>query len=476
MKIALPIAATILAVGCSAAGDETQNRNPDAAGDAETPAPASDAKGAQCVSGTLPAEAPAFGITIRESAGASDKLPSQQGLDGYVSVERAVPGELDLVADSGERIGLRIWSGRIPVETLAVGTRLWLSAYSAQDRPNPYAYVASARFTLRTSEKGPVLMAGLYGTPASGGELLGVPVSVEPLCTVESAGGGFPSSSGRPCSSKTERFQIAVAADPPVRLTPGTMVSTTIGGALYDLVLSSAEQTTYPDYTCQPADWVSSLSLGFAAVARDWPALIAGLPVLTAAQLPACRLAGDVAPVDIDAESLDWGAITEGSVESAMTVARVEGNVVTFALPSLGTVTATVRSAEAAAIVARGRWFSMFGYYQYRIRERDGGPAIAAEYQGTFSGLASLAGQPDVLGLRLAIRPRCEWLAAGCSDTGKIVASSLHEVQYGDTAGWVPSQQRVVVSGGDRSLDAWIAVDPGCAPDPRATAAFLATQ
>jgi hypothetical protein len=477
MKIAFPIAVALLAIGCNA-DDEPQDRKTDVAGDAGTPSPTPDAAAGQCVPGTVPNNTPAFGLTIRSSADSTGKLPTRQTVDGWVSVERSVPGELDLVADSGQRIALRVWSGHVPVESLVVGARLWLSASTTESRPNPYAYVSSAQFTLRTSETGAVLLAELAGTTTSGTDFLGVPVSVEPLCTVESASSGSLSSNGRPCSITTEHFQVAVEADPPVRLKPGTMTSTTIGGTLYDLVLSSAEQTTYADSACMPADWASSLSLGFRVVARDWAILIANLPVLTAAQLPACRLAGDVAPVDIDAENLDWDALTEGSVESPMTVASIEGNVVTFALPSLGTVTATARSAEAAAILARGRWLSVFDYYQYRIRERADGPAIVAVFRGQpFSKLVDFASDPYVLGLRLARRPRCEWLAAGCSESGKVLAASLHEVRYGnDAVDWVPSSQQVIVTSGSRSLNAWIAIDPGCADDPQASAAFVVTQ
>jgi hypothetical protein len=57
------------------------------------------------------------------------------------------------------------------------------------------------------------------------------------------------------------------------------------------------------------------------------------------------------------------------------------------------------------------------------------------------------------------------------------MAASLHEVRYGDAAtNWVPSSQQVVVTSGGRSLNAWIAIDPGCAADPQASAAFVVTQ
>jgi hypothetical protein len=128
------------------------------------------------------------------------------------------------------------------------------------------------------------------------------------------------------------------------------MVSTTIGGVLYDLALSSAEQTTYSESGCQPADWVSSLGLGFCVVARDWSVMVANLPVLATAQLPACRLGVDAAPVVVDVESLDWNAVSSGGFELAMNVTRTDGNVVTFALSSGGTLTAAALSAQGTAV------------------------------------------------------------------------------------------------------------------------------
>jgi hypothetical protein len=430
-----------------------------------------DAGRAECVAATMPSGAPSLSIYL---AGVAPN--AQATVDGYVFVEHAAPGELDLVGEAGQRITVSLTYPNVALEQLAIGSRLWLSAYVRDYHPNPFASEFSAFSSLRTDKGGPVLLAQMVGMSKIGDDFLGAPLSVSPMCKVQTVLVGQSTPTGIACSSTVERFQIVLSANSTITVNPGTVASGTIGGHVYDMALPAAETTTYSDTTCQPLDWAPSLNLRFDVVTRDWSALVAGQPVFVD-QLPACRLGTDQPPFELDVNALNWKAMTSATLESAMTLTSSTADAMTFALPNMGTVTVSGLSGAGRTVLARGRWFSILGPNQYVIRDGQGGRTIAVSMAGRSTEVAGAMSALDVLDLSISFEARCTWLAAGCQDGVASKPLSLYDVIYGDSANHrIPSYGRTTITSGGQTFDAWMAVRPSCSGDPMVRSSFLATQ
>ena len=73
---------------------------------------------------------------------------------------------------------------------------------------------------------------------------------------------------------------------------------------------------------------------------------------------------------------------------------------------------------------------------------------------------------------------RCEWSSAGCLEGGQTAALSLYDLVLGggENTQRVASHERVTLSAGAKSFDAWIAVSPSCTAEPTLRATFLARE
>jgi hypothetical protein len=400
--------------------------------------------------------------------------PQVVTIEGEVFVERAAPEQLHLVDEEGQRVSLFVrGASSVSFEGIAVGTRFWLSAWERSERPNPFASVPSQAFSLRTEQDGTVLLATLEGASGTGDGVLGLPISIQSLCTAK-----YPQDRGgdADCSTQVEWFEAVLDVAPGVHVAPGTRLTTRIDGTNYEIRLPRASYTTYSDANpsaglpCAPADWAPRVELDLNVVAADWAELALQQPV-DAAALPACRLGTDAPPISIDTDRLDWDRFSDGSGEFAVSLAASTTDSLEFS-SEYGSLSVT-GEAEVLGVLKRAEWLSVSDYYTLLFRETAEGDALVAYSWTASSEIATLAERSDVLGSQIAFEPSCDWLPDACSVEGSSEAMTLFDVVYDDDTR-VPSHEKGEVSVADRVFEAWIGVTPSCQANPRATAIFVA--
>lgn len=426
-----------------------------------------------CTSGTLPADTIRLYFEAQGDVSAYSEPAGPKSFAGYVFAERVQPDRIDLVASSGQRMAIKA-TPKALFGGLSVGSRLWLSSYELVERDNPFAYRRAMRFTLRTDQVGPILVASMQGLHEQGDPFLGTPLSIQPLCSVSLPSHGISRENKEPCSVVEQRFEVEASTDPPVRIVPGTRVEATLGGNAYDLVLWDATNIAYPDSTCAPADWAPTVGFALDVVSRDFEKLAASAPV-SLESLPLCRLGTDAPSFTLDVEDLNWDSVMNGAVESSMTPDSVTGNAIVYALPSLGSVKVETSTPEQRSVLEKGRWFSMLNWRTYLIRESQGGRILSAQLMGGPSNASTGAAPYDLLGLSLTVEAKCEWMPAACRDGDTVKATSLYDVVLGGiTSQRLASHTRETVQLDGHPYDAWIAVTPDCTLTPTITSNFLA--
>lgn len=134
-------------------------------------------------------------------------------------------------------------------------------------------------------------------------------------------------------------------------------------------------------------------------------------------------------------------------------------------------------SAEARAVVERGRWLSGIAYTTAVIRETEAGRPLAIFHYGSVSTLSELAARDDVLGTTMALEPRCTWQTAACQEGTTIEPLPLYDVVYGGSDNRrAASHERTQLSIGARQLDAWVGVSTMCSNAPYVDATFVARE
>jgi hypothetical protein len=440
-----------------------------------------------CVSGSVPKDSVRLALDFLGAVDNYLMTPVPSSVKGKVFVERFESQTTDfgdgpvskltflLVDETGQRMRLSAMAPSLSFASVQLGTQFWLDAYAIVQRANPFAYHRSMRFSLRTEENGPVVFASLLGTKEGGDVLLGVPLSFQSRCiaTLASPYGGISRTSGKACQQSAELFDAVLEIAEPLRISPGTTVPLTLNENPYDLTLWSASYVTFPDVGCTPADWAPSVELALDVTAKNWQTLIAAQPVFPE-QLPSCRTATDTRLFTLDSQ-LEWDNVSLGNAEYAVQIADSSASSLTFSSPTYGSVTLREISEASRPILARGRWVSLIDYQNIVIRENEGGSPVAVSLSGTVSELNDLMSRVDILGLSVAIEPRCDWMSDVCSTGGGKGAMSLYDVIYSDSDSHrITSDGRTTVEVNGRTFDVWFSIEPSCKTDPVANATFVA--